>query len=255
MKLLPHQADRTQNSVLILAGLALLFILVVGARAQTPPAESTPSNVKGAASVVETIHLAHVTAQRDLNDVQTDLRNMLPTLAIYAVQTQNAVSIRGTPEDIETARKLIAELDRPRRAYKVTYTFTETDNGKAMGVHHLTLIVLAGEKSVAKQGDRVPIVTGTFDKENAAQNSQVQYLDVGLNIEASLDGDRLRSKVEQTSVSDERSGIGAQDPIVRQTSLEATSDVTPGRSFVLGSIDIHGTTRHEEIEAVAEHVQ
>jgi type II secretory pathway component GspD/PulD (secretin) len=252
MKLLLHQADRVRISVL---SLALWLTLIAGACAQTSPAESNSSNAKGAANVVETIHLTHVSAQRDLNDVQTDLRNMVPALAIYAVQTEHAISMRGTAEDIETARKLLAELDRPRTAYKVTYTFTETDNGKAVGVHHLTLLVVAGEKAVAKHGNRVPIVTGTFDKENAAQNSQVQYLDVGLNIEASLDGDRLRSKVEETSVADERSGIGAQDPIVRQTSLEATSDVAPGRSFVLGSLDIPGTARREEIEASAEHTQ
>ena len=253
MKLQPYLAGRGPTSVSIFAALALAVTLTVGA--QTPPAESNSSNAKGAANAVETIHLTHVTAQRDLNDVQTDLRNMLPLPAIYAIQTQNAISIRGTVEDIATAKKLIAELDRPRKAYKVTYTFTETDNGKPMGVHHLTLLVVAGEKAVAKHGNRVPIVTGTFDKENAAQNSQVQYLDVGLNIEASLDGDRLRSKVEQTSVSDEKSGIGAQDPIVRQTSLEATSDIAPARSFVLGSLDIPRTTRHEEIEASVEEVQ
>ena len=85
--------------------------------------------------------------------------------------------------------------------------------------------------------------------------SQVQYLDVGLNIEASLDGDRLRSKVEQTGVAEEKSGIGSQDPIVRQTTIEATSDMAPGKTLVLGSLDIPGTTRHQEIEATAELVQ
>jgi len=255
MKLLPHQADRVRTSVLSLVGLAVSLTLIMGVRAQTPTAESNPPNARGAANVIETLHLTHVTAQRDLNDVQTALRNMLPTAATYAIQTQNAISIRATPEEIETAKKLIAELDRPRRAYKVTYTFTEIDNGKPVGTHRLTLLVVAGEKAIAKHGDRVPIVTGMFDKESVAQNSQVQYLDVGLNIEASLDGDRLRSKVEQTSVSDEKSGIGTQDPIVRQTSLDATSDVAPGRSVVLGSLDIPGTTRREEVEAAAEHVQ
>ena len=251
MKLLPYLAGRGPTSVSILAALALAATLTVGAQT---PAESNNASTKGAPGIVATIHLTHVTAQRDLNDVQTALRNMLPTPGIYAVQTQNAIAIRGTADDIETAKRLIAELDRPRKAYKVTYTFTETDNGKTVGLHHLTVLVVAGEKTVAKHGNRVPIVTGMFDKENAAQNSQVQYLDVGLNIEASLDGDRLRSKVEETSVSEEKSGIGSQDPIVQQTALEATSDVAPGRSFVLGSLDIPGTTRHEQIEAAVEDV-
>jgi len=100
----------------------------------------------------------------------------------------------------------------------------------------------------------VPIVTGLYNKESAGENSQVQYLDAGLNLEASLDGDRLRTKVEQTSVAEEKSGIGLQDPIVRQTMLEATSDLAPGKTLVLGSLDLPGTTRHQEIQALVEPV-
>jgi type II secretory pathway component GspD/PulD (secretin) len=252
MKLLPYWADRVRTSVSILAALALAITLNAAAGAQTPPTESSSSNAKAAPTAVETVHLTHVTANRDLNDIQTDLRNMLPMAAIYGAQTQAAISIRATPADIETAKKLIADLDRPRKAYRVTYTFTEMDNGKPAGVQHLTLLVVAGEKAVVKHGNRVPIVTGMFEKEGPSQSSQVQYLDVGLNIEATLDGDRLHSKVEQSSISDEKSGIGMQDPVVHQTMLEATSDLAPGRSFVLGSLDIPGTTRRQEIEAVIE---
>jgi len=254
MKLLPQQADRVRTSVSILAGVALALTTIGAARAQTPQTESTP-RAKSEPAAIATIHLTHVTAQRDFNDLQTDLRNMVPMAAIYALQTQNAISIRGTAEDIDTAKKLIAEFDQPKKAYRITYTFTDMDDGKPVGVHHLTLLVVAGEKAVVKHGNRVPIVTGMVDKDSGGQSSQVQYLDVGLNVEATLDGDRLRSKLEQSAVSDEKSGIGVQDPIVRQTTLEATSDLKPGRSAVLGSLDIPGTTRHQEIAAMAERIE
>jgi len=254
MKLLPYRADRVRTSVSILAALALTGSFAC-AGAQTPSTESSPSNPKAAPTSVETIHLIHVTANHDLNDIQTDLRNMLPTAAIYGAQTQSAISIRATPEDIETAKKLIADLDRPRKGYRVTYTFTEMDNGKPAGVQHLMLLVVAGEKAVVKHGNRVPIVTGMFAKEGPSQSSQVQYVDVGLNIEATLDGDRLRSKVEQSSMADEKSGIGMQDPVIHQTMLEAVSDLAPGRRSVLGSLDIPGTTRRQEVEVVVEPIQ
>ena len=249
MQLLPHRAGRVGISVAILAGLTLPLI----STAQTPP-ENSAAESKNAPRVVETIHLKSVTAQRDQNDMQTDLRNMFPMARIYAVPTQNAFSISATPEDMDAAKKLIAELDRPRKAYRVTYTITEVDNGKRTGAQHVALVVVAGEKSVLKHGDRVPLVTGMYGKESAEQSSQVQYIDVGLNIEASLDGDRLRSRVEQSSVAEEKSGIGVQDPIVRQTSVDATSDITAGKTLLIGSLDISGTTRHQEIEAVAEPV-
>jgi len=255
MQLLPHRADRVRTSVSILAGIILALKVTAMACAQAPPAESNPPDAKHPPQTPEVIHLTNVTAQRGINDLQTTLRNMLPRAGLYAVPTQNAISVRGTQEEIEAAKKLIAELDRPETAYRITYTFTNTDSGKPAGVQHLTVLVVSGEKSTVKHGSRVPIITGTFEKEAAAQNTQVQYLDIGLNVEASLDGDRLRSKLEQSSVSDEKSGIGVQDPIVRQTTLEATSDLKAGKTFLLGSLDIPGTSRHQEIEASAERIQ
>ena len=84
-------------------------------------------------------------------------------------------------------------------------------------------------------------------------------MDVGLAIEASadsnLDGLRLHSKVEQTNVADEKSGVGAQDPIVRQTVLDGTSTLATGKPLILGSLDVPGTTRKQEIEVVAELVK
>lgn len=255
MQLLPQRTGRVRTSVSILAGITLVLALVSMASAQSPAAESNPPDTKHAPQTVETVHLIHVTAMRDMNDLMNDLRNMLPAAAIYAIQTENAVSIRGSQTDVETAKKLIAELDHPKIAYRVTYTFTNSDNGKPAGVQRLAVLVVSGEKSAVKHGSRIPIITGTFEKEAGAQNTQVQYLDVGLNVEASLDGDRLHSKLEQTGVSDEKSGIGVQDPIVRQTTLEATSDLTTGKIFLLGSLDIPGTSRHQEIEASAERIQ
>lgn len=254
MKLRPHRAGRARTSVSLLAGPTLALITCLGAQAQAPSAESKPSESKQPPQITQVIHLTHVTAQREFNDLQTALRNSIPRLHIYAVPTQNAITLAGTAEELESARKLVAELDHPTTAYRVTYTITDTENGKPSGVQHLTLLVVSGEKSTARHGSRVPIVTGTLEKENGAQTTQVQYLDVGLYVEASLDGNRLRSKLEQTSLSSEKSPINVQDPIVRQAVLEATSDLEPGKKFVLGSIDLPGTTRHEEVDATAERV-
>jgi hypothetical protein len=103
----------------------------------------------------------------------------------------------------------------------------------------------------------VPIVTGVSG--DTATGTQVQYIDVGLSIEASadgyLDGVRLHSKVEQTNLADEKSGIGAQDPIVRQTVLDGASTMVPGKPLILGSLDLPGATRKQEIEVVAELVK
>jgi hypothetical protein len=256
MKLLPHLADRGKSFVPILSGIALsLTMFVPFAGAQATEVVSKPSEAKLAPETVETLYITKATTQNDLNDVQTAVRNMVPRAKIYATPSQNAIVTRANAEDMQFAKKLIADLDRPRKAYRITYTLAEMDNGKRVGEQHLALLVVAGGKSALKHGNRVPIITGMLGKDSAAQSSQVQYLDVGLNIEASMDGERLRSKVEETSVSDEKSGVGAQDPIVRQTVVEGMSDMVPGKSFVLGSLDVPGSTRHQEIAVTAELVQ
>ena len=109
-----------------------------------------------------------------------------------------------------------------------------------------------------KQGSKVPIVTGSTTEGNSTQ-SQVTYLDVGLNFDATLDesvnGVRLKTKVEQMSLAEERSGVGLQDPVIRQTTVEGTSILTEGKPLILGSIDIPGTTRHLDIDVVMEVVR
>jgi type II secretory pathway component GspD/PulD (secretin) len=192
-------------------------------------------------------------------DIQTDMRNMLRNVKIYSVPSQNAICVKGTAEDLQLAQKIVADLERPRKIYRITYNITDSDSGKRIGTQSFSLVVASGEKTVFKQGSRVPIVTGSYDAAASIANTQVQYQDVGMNIEATVNGDvdglRLRSKVEQTNVADEKSGVGAQDPIVRQTVLEGIASVMLGKSLILGSLDVPGTTRKQEIEVVAELVK
>jgi hypothetical protein len=49
--------------------------------------------------------------------------------------------------------------------------------------------------------------------------------------------------------------MGPQDPVVRQTVLEVTSALAPGKPLLLGALDFPGSTRHQEIEIVAELVR
>src|SRR5262249_47392204 len=63
---------------------------------------------------VQTFYLANAWQQNDLNDVQTALRNVLPNAKVYGVQSQNAIVIRATPDELLLAQKLIDDLDKPR---------------------------------------------------------------------------------------------------------------------------------------------
>ena len=63
---------------------------------------------------VQTFYLSNAWQQNDLNDVQTALRNVLTSAKIFGVSSQNAIVMRGTPDELLLAQKLINDLDKAR---------------------------------------------------------------------------------------------------------------------------------------------
>ncbi len=260
----PVTRKQIPSFVALAALIALAFVILapqVGAQtnaASSQPCETRPAPPPSAPETVQTIFLSNATQQNDLNDVATDLRNVMPKAHIFPDEGQNAITLRATEEDLATAQKLIADLDKPRKLYRLTYTISDFENGKRTGSEHYVLLVLAGMKTVFKEGSRVPIVVGMFDTKTAAQSTQIQYQDIGLSIEATVSGSpenlMLVTKVEQSNLAGEKSATIPADPIVRQNVLQGSSELAQGKPLVLGSLDLPGTTRRQEIEVVAEPV-
>lgn len=231
--------------------LSLASILPLTARAESPAdqPETRPSTQS-----YQTLHLTYLTESHDADSAVTDLRNMLPNARIFYVSPQHAISIRGSQEEIALAEKILGEIDQPRKAYRLTYTFTEIENGKSSGSESYSLVVVPGETATLKQGSKVPIITGDYLPGKGNEHTQVfQYEDVGLKIEASLEGARLHTRVEQSSLADEKSSVGAQDPIIRQIDLDGISTLEQGKPTVLGSLDLPGAAgRRQQIAVAAE---
>jgi len=226
--------------------------------AGSQPCEARPAPPPPAPETVQTIFLSNAFEQNDLNDIATILRNVMPRAKIFPVQSQNAITLRVTEEDLAIAQKLVAELDLPRKVYRLTYTITDFENGKRTGSQHYVFLAVAGERKIFKQGSRVPIVIGTVEKQTTNQSSQIQYQDIGLSIEATVSGSgetlMLRSKIEQSSLGLDKSAVVAPDPVVRQSVLQGSTELAEGKPLVVGSLDLPGTTRHQEFEVVAEQV-
>jgi type II secretory pathway component GspD/PulD (secretin) len=231
-------------------------------RAQTPESASPDKTIAASKQEnpparvdlrpMQTFYLANTSQQNDGNEVTIAIRNLLPPdIKVYYVPSQNALIVRASADQLAQAQKIINDLDRPKKTYRLTFTISEMDSGKRIGVQHFAMIATSGQRTVAKQGSRVPIVMGS-----TTDGSSVQYLDIGLNFDATMsensNGAMLRAKVEQTNVAEERSGVGPQDPVVRQTILESTSFLQAGKPLVLGSMDIPGSTRHLDVDVVME---
>lgn len=248
MKRNAEYAVRRPLCVLMTAGAVLAMFTVGRAVAQAQSSDQKP------AESYATLYLTNLTETYEQNDAVTDLRNMLPRAKIYRVESAHAISMYATAEDIAKAQKILADIDRPRKTYRLTYTVGDGESGHTA---RLVMVVAQASKTTLKQGSRVPIVTGSYGK-GTDENTQVQYQDVGMNLEASLDGNgdglRLRTKIEQTSVADEKSNVGIQDPILHQSVLQGESAVVLGKPVVLGSMELPSGKR-VEVSVVAEVVK
>ena len=218
------------------------------ANIHTPPEDTRP---------LRTFILQTGSSANDANDVLTAIRVMVdPEVRVFLSPSANAISVRATPTQLQLIEKLLSEINQPRKQYRLTYTLTELDAGKRIGVQSFAVIVAAGGRTSLKDGSKIPIVTGTLSKDSKDPETQFNYLDIGLNIDASLDdfanGARLRTKVEQSSAAEEKTISGINEPLIRQSVLEGTSFLTPGKPVSLGSFDIPGSTRHLDVSVVME---
>ena len=238
----------------ITGAICTAFILALGTLSSRAQETKAPVNMDDLPT--RTIYLTNSSERQEGNEIVTAVRNLVsPRSKIYFVPSQNAIIVRSTPNDLALAEKLISDLDRPNKTYRLTYTFTEMDNGKSVGTQHYGLIVVSGERTTLKQGSRVPIVVASG---TSGAPPQITYVDVGMNFDVTLDefsnGVRLRSRVEQSSA-EQTSGATPQDPVIRQTTLEGTAFLNPGKPMILGSLDIPGTTRHMDVAVEMEAIE
>jgi general secretion pathway protein D len=84
---------------------------------------------------VKIFYLSNVAQQNDLNEVVTTLRNVLaPDAKLFAVPGQNAIVIRGTPDEILLAKQLILGLDRAKPEVLVDVYVMEVSRQKMRNI-------------------------------------------------------------------------------------------------------------------------
>ena len=104
----------------------------------------------------QTIYLNNIATQNDANEIVVAVRNLLdPSVKIYLVPSQNAIVMRGSQEQLALAQKVINDLDRPKKTYRLTYTITEIGRGQAdRGRNTSRWSSTMGQRMVMKQGSK-----------------------------------------------------------------------------------------------------
>jgi hypothetical protein len=160
--------------------------------------------------------------------------------------------------DVTAPKAIEPKSEMAPQTYRLTYTLTEMDGSKRLGIQHFSLTVNPGKDARIRLGSKVPIATESSNPASLAP-AQIQYQDIGLTIWARVKdfsaGVLVDSEVDQTGVSEEPSNVGRGDPVIRQARLQNTALLTLGKPVMLGSLDVPGSTRHLDIEVVLEVVR
>ncbi len=100
---------------------------------------------------VQTFYLSNAWQPNDMNDVQTALRNVLTGAKIYGVASQNAIVMRGTPDELLLAQKLINDLDKARAEVVVDIAVLEVSKNweRTLGIAWPSSVGVALQSSTA----------------------------------------------------------------------------------------------------------
>jgi hypothetical protein len=229
---------------------ALTFVLA----ASTALAQSAPQQYP-----IHNYRLNYATSQAEQNELLTAVRNMIDqSVKIFLVPSQSQLVVSASPEQNERIAELLKMLDVPTPLYRLTYIFTETDSGKRIGVQQYSMVLAPAQRMQLKEGDRVPVMTGTVGTEPIAK--QTTYVDVGFNFDATVtaygpDGVRLQTKVERSAIAQEKTSVLAEDPLIRQSTINGVLNLTLNKPQHLGNIDVIGSARQLQIDALVEVVK
>lgn len=210
---------------------------------------------------IHTYYLKYATAQYEQNEILTAIRNIAdPSIKIFLVPSQSQIVVRASQEQNDRIAELLKSLDVPAPLYRLTYIFTESENGKRIGSQQYSMVLAPGQRMQLKEGDRVPVMTGSTDKDTGGVSKQATYLDIGFNFDSTVtaygpDAVRLQAKVERSAVALEKTSVLAEDPLIRQSMLNGVTNLTLGKPQHLGNIDVIGSTRQLQVDALVEVVK
>lgn len=252
------QANRIGKRALTTLALVLLP-LGLAASAQDKPAENSCMAARNSSTETKTFFLTNVSQYDDANAIMTAIRNVVcPDDKIFLVGSNNAIVVSAPTDQLAIVQRLVNDLDKPSKTYRLTYTITDSDAGKAIGTQHLSMVVTNGQHTSMKEGSKIPVATGSIGKGDDLQ-TQFTYVDIGMNFDSTIseiaNGVRLQSKVEQSSLGQPSSIAGVTEPVVRQTVLQGTSFLKLGKPVMLGSVDVPNTTHHFDIAVVLDEVK
>jgi general secretion pathway protein D len=123
-------------------------------------ASDTPAKRKDVEqSVIKTFYMANLSQPTELQDVVNALRQILEISRIQPLPSQGALVVRGTPDQIALAEKLVGDLDkaRPEVIVDVAVMQVSRDKARTLGINPPTSATVALQPNI---NTTTPTTTG-----------------------------------------------------------------------------------------------
>ncbi|MGO8759287.1 MAG: cohesin domain-containing protein [Terracidiphilus sp.] len=132
---------------------------------------------------VQTFYLTNAWQQNDLNDVQTALRNVMPNAKVYGVQSQNAIVMRGTPDELLLAQQLIDNLDKPRGEVVVDIAVLEVSKNweRTLGISWPSSVGVSLQPNCVSSGSCSTSTSSSSSSSSSSETTPTLYTMANLN--------------------------------------------------------------------------
>jgi general secretion pathway protein D len=127
-------------------------------------------------SVVKTFYLGNVSSPNDLQDAVNSIRQILDVQRIQQITTQNAIIVRGTPDQVAMAEKLLDDIDKakPEVVVEIAVMQVRRDKARTLGISPPTSVSIQLAPNVTSSttgtatGSGGNTVTGTQSTTNGS---------------------------------------------------------------------------------------
>jgi general secretion pathway protein D len=134
-------------------------------------------------SVIKTFYLGNLSQPTELQDVVNALRQILEISRIQPLPSQGALVVRGTPDQIALAQKLVGDLDRARSEVIVEVAVMQVSRSKTrtLGISPPTSATIALQSNINTNVNNTNNNTNNNNLNNTLNNTTTGSNQINLN--------------------------------------------------------------------------
>ena len=144
-------------------------------------------------NVVKTFYLSNLSQQTEIQEIVNTLRMILEISKIQALPSQNAVVVRGTPDQIALAEKLVSDLDKakPEVIVDIAIMQVSKDRMHNLGISPPTSATVALQPNV----NTTTTTTGTTTTSGTTNSSSGSTNSINLNALGNLNATDFQATI------------------------------------------------------------